>query len=46
MENIQISEYATVDLSELVELYSSVGWSNYTSNPDMLRNAFENSLKV
>ena len=27
-------------------LYSSVGWSNYTNNPAMLRQAYKNSLYV
>ena len=29
-----------------LELYESVGWSNYTSQPEMLRNAYSKSLKI
>ena len=32
------------DLKDLINLYNSVGWTNYTSKPDMLQKAYENSL--
>lgn len=32
--------------SEILALYTSVGWSNYTREPDMLHRAFANSLYV
>ena len=41
-----IKEYRTYHESELLDLYKSVGWTNYTDNPDMLRNAYANSLKI
>ena len=33
-----------VSFEEILPLYEAVGWTNYTSNPTMLRNALENSL--
>ncbi len=41
-----ISEYSNYNESEILPLYSSVGWTNYTQNPQMLKSAFENSLAV
>lgn len=41
-----IKEYKNYNEQEIIDLYRSVGWSNYTKNPEMLRNAFEHSLKV
>lgn len=32
------------DLKDLINLYNSVGWTNYTGKPDMLQKAYENSL--
>lgn len=29
---------------QILDLYASVGWTNYTQNPDMLGNALDNSL--
>ncbi len=34
----------TISFEEILPLYEVVGWSNYTSNPTMLRNALEHSL--
>lgn len=34
----------TISFEEILPLYEAVGWTNYTSNPTMLRNALENSL--
>lgn len=34
----------TISFEEIFPLYEAVGWTNYTSNPTMLRNALENSL--
>ena len=39
-----IRELTTFDLDVLLDLYNSVGWTNYTSAPDMLKKAYENSL--
>lgn len=41
-----IREYGEYREEEIVSLYRSVGWTNYTDNPDMLRNAYANSLKI
>ena len=40
-----IKEYNTYNEKEILDLYSSVGWSNYTNRPEMLKNAYEHSLK-
>ena len=34
------------DLDEITELYSAVGWTNYTRDPEFLRKAFAGSLCV
>lgn len=34
----------TPDLQDLLSLYAAVGWTNYTSQPQMLASAFEQSL--
>lgn len=39
-------EYNSYNEAEIMALYSSVGWSNYTNNPAMLRQAYKNSLYV
>lgn len=41
-----IKEYGEYRESEILSLYRSVGWTNYTDNPDMLKNAYANSLKI
>ena len=41
-----LKEYAVYKEAELLGLYTSVGWTNYTDNPEMLRNAYINSLKI
>lgn len=41
-----IREYSIYNQEEILNLYDSVGWSNYTSNPSMLKNAYEHSLKI
>jgi len=41
-----IKEYNTYNEKEILDLYSSVGWSNYTNRPEMLKNAYEHSLKI
>lgn len=33
-------------INDLLALYSDVGWTAYTSNPELLLTAYENSLKV
>lgn len=46
MKNILISEYQAYHADDILPLYQSVGWTNYTNNPSMLENAFRNSLKI
>ena len=41
-----LKEYAVYKEAEILRLYTSVGWTNYTDNPTMLRNAYLNSLKI
>lgn len=41
-----IKEYDEYKEDEILNLYESVGWKNYVSNPDMLKNAYKNSLKI
>ncbi len=44
--SIVVREYASYSEAEIMTLYESVGWKNYTKSPDMLRAAYENSLCV
>ena len=46
MNELRFAEYKTYNEAEIMALYSSVGWSNYTNNPAMLRKAYKNSLYV
>ena len=39
-----IQPYIQYEEGEILSLYRAVGWSNYYRNPEMLRNAFANSL--
>lgn len=41
-----LKEYAVYKEAEILGLYKSVGWTNYSDNPTMLRNAYLNSLKI
>ena len=41
-----IKEYEVYNEPEILALYQSVGWSNYTNNPQMLKDAYSNSLKI
>ena len=41
-----LKEYTGYNEEEILGLYESVGWTNYTDNPEMLRNAYLNSLKI
>ena len=41
-----IKEYTEYNEEEILNLYRSVGWSNYFNNPLMLKNAYAHSLKV
>jgi ribosomal protein S18 acetylase RimI-like enzyme len=44
--NLQIKPYEIYNEGEILALYESVGWSNYTKEPLMLKQAFANSLKI
>ena len=41
---LDYSENSPIAKGDLIGLYTSVGWSNYTRNPDLLQRAVENSL--
>ncbi len=43
---MDIREYTAFQLEEVLELYKSVGWVNYTNAPQMVENAYKNSLKI
>lgn len=44
--NFELKKEVIPSLQDLLDLYNSVGWSNYTNKPDMLMNAYKNSLYV
>lgn len=41
---MQIREYTIYNESEILNLYSSVGWTAYTDHPEVLKRGFEMSL--
>lgn len=41
-----IREYQNYNEDEIISLYKSVGWTNYTNNSKMLKEAYANSLKI
>ena len=41
-----IKEYKNYNEDEILSLYKSVGWINYTDNPKMLEDAYANSLRI
>ena len=41
---IRYFENPVITLEEVLPLYEAVGWTNYTTNPTMLKNALEHSL--
>lgn len=43
---MEIKEYQTYNEQEVIDLYQSVGWTNYTSCPEMLEEAYKNSLCI
>lgn len=43
---MKIKEYENFKLDEIVNFYRSVGWNNYLERPDILKEAYENSLCV
>lgn len=46
MNTIKLKKYEQYNENEILALYNSVEWINYTNNPEMLRNAFNNSLTI
>ena len=43
---IHYVENTDVTVEDVLPLYEAVGWTNYTTKPEMLKAAFENSLHV
>ena len=43
---MEIREYTGYNEQEIIGLYSAVGWSAYTDDPEALRKGYENSLLV
>ena len=41
-----IKEYKEYNENEILNIYQSVGWSIYVDNPEMLKSAYHNSLKI
>ena len=41
-----VKEYSKYNEEEILNLYQSVGWVNYVNEPEMLKNAYANSLKT
>lgn len=41
-----LKEYSGYNEEEILGLYESLGWTNYTDNSAMLKNAYLNSLKI
>lgn len=41
-----IRELTHINMEEILPLYASVGWTNYTQKPDMLQQALAHSLKI
>lgn len=44
MSAIEIKVYDTFQLDEILNLYNSVGWSNYIEQKNILQQAYEQSL--
>ncbi len=42
----KIQEYTCYNEQEILPLYRSVGWTNYTDRPEMLKSAYGHSLKI
>lgn len=43
---ISYKKYEQYNEEEILNLYKSVGWSNYYLRPELLKKAYENSLKI
>ena len=44
--NIVIQAYDNFNMEQILQLYNSVGWTNYTNNPSMLEAAIKHSFKT
>lgn len=44
MSHFELKKYEKYNEDEILKLYKSVGWTNYTNKPEMLKNAFMGSL--
>ena len=44
--NIVIKDYGDFEMKQILQLYNSVGWVNYTNNPSMLESAITHSLRI
>ena len=43
---MEIRNYSTYNEKEILKVYSSVGWTAYTDDPQALKQGFQNSLLV
>ena len=43
---MEIKNYSAYNEKEILKLYSSVGWTAYTDDPQALKQGFQNSLLV
>lgn len=43
---MELKQYLYYEELEILELYKSVGWSNYYENPELLKEAYKNSLFI
>ena len=43
---MEIREYRNYNEKEILDLYTAVGWTAYTGDPEALRRGYENSLLV
>lgn len=43
---MEIKEYKNYNRTEIINLYTSVGWTAYTDDPEVLRRGFENSMLI
>ena len=41
---IEVIPYCEYNVAEILPLYAAVGWTNYTDHPQMLEEAYRNSL--
>jgi len=46
MRDIKLKEYTKYKQSEIINLYKAVEWSNYYNKPEMLKEAYQNSLYI